>query len=141
MDADPGALPPINHPVNDPEVSKVPDASGRVHVLAAVKSAEVIVPIFGEPVTMDWGLIAIWSEPLVDEPKTAEPLVPNIVDKLVEGAVFILIPPVPAFMVVELEPFTFPIVTSPEEVPVLILVGKLEPSFKLITPPVEVNPD
>jgi len=141
MEGPPGALPPINHEAFTPvDKAIVPDASGRIHVLAAVKSAVVIVPVFEAATAVDCGRIDIRSEPAVEEAKTAEPVVPNVVVVLVAGAVFKIIPPVPALMVVEVAPVVFPIVTSPVEVPVFIFVAKLEPLFKLTVPPVEVKP-
>ena len=135
------ALPPSVQPEKEPDVSMVPVASGRVHVLAAVRSADVIVPVCGATTPVDCGRIAIWSELAVEEAKTAEPIVPSVLVISVAGAVFIIKPPVPASMVVELAPEVFPIVTFPVEVPVLILVAKLELAFKSTVAPVEVIPD
>jgi hypothetical protein len=73
------ALPPSNHPENEPEVSKVPDTSGNVHVLAAVRSADVMVPVNVLVFTDDCGCIANLSELAVEEAKTDEPVVPKVV--------------------------------------------------------------
>jgi len=126
MAAAPGALPPSNHPLNDPDVSKVPDASGRVHVLAAVMLAEVSVPVYAVPFP-GAGRIANLSELAVEEAKTAEPVVPRLVVKLVAGAVFNIIPPVPDEMFIEVVPV---------ELPSVIALAKASvPKFK---PPVPV---
>jgi len=107
MAAAPGALPPINHPVNDPEVNKVPDELGSVQVTLPVRFAEVSVPVYAVPLP-GAGRIANLSELAVEEAKTAEPVVPIVVVTLVAGAVLILIPPVPELMFIEVAPVELP---------------------------------
>ena len=104
----PGVLPTKSHPVEVPVVSIVPEASGNVHVLAAVKSADVIAPVNVAVFIVDCGRIAILSELAVEEAKTAEPVVPKVVVSLVAAPVFKLIPPVPEVIVVEVTPVALP---------------------------------
>ena len=108
IDAPAGALPPSAHPVNEPEVSNVPDTSGNDQVRAAVRSKEVIVPVNELVFMVDCGSIAILSEFAVVDENTAEPVVPRLVVVFVAGAVFKVIPPVPDVMVAEVAPVALP---------------------------------
>jgi len=57
----------------------VASASGKVHVLAAVKSADVIVPVKGLIAVVLWGFIAIESELAVLDENSAEFVVERVV--------------------------------------------------------------
>src|SRR5208283_4297129 len=112
MEAAPGLFPPTSHAAPAPEVNAtVPVASGKVHVLAAERFAEVIVPMEVAPLP-GAGKIAILSELAVDDPKTAEPVVPMVVVTLVAAPVLKTSPPVPALMAVEAAPKPEPTVTT-----------------------------
>ena len=104
----------------------MPDASGNVHVLAAVRSADVNVPVNCAPTPADCGRIAILSEFAVEEAKTAEPVVPKVVVSLVAAAVFKLIPPVPEVMVAEVAPVALP--------RVIVLAAASVPKFNAPVP-------
>ncbi len=62
--------------------------------------------------------MAILSELAVEDPKTAKPVVPNVVVSLVAAPVLKLSPPVPALIVVALANAAPPIVTKFEPAPV-----------------------
>jgi len=79
----PGAFPPSCQPVE--VVESVPEVSGKVHVRAAVKSAEVIVPVKAAPVAVLCGLIARLSAPEVVELNIAAPVVVSVVEKAPEA--------------------------------------------------------
>lgn len=71
-----------------PETQTVPVISGRVQVLAAVKSAGVIVPPKPAVVTVDCGLIEIESDPEVVEAKEAELDVVRVVENAPDDWVY-----------------------------------------------------
>ena len=90
----------------------VPLASGKVYVLAAVKSAEVSVPVNEAVVVVDCGCIAILSEPLVEDAITALPVVPSVTVAGVAAPVTNTMPPVPELIVADAAPVVEPTVTT-----------------------------
>jgi len=129
------------------ETATVPEASGKVQVRAAVRSAEVIVPVKDAVAVVVCGLMAIVSVFAVVELKVALFVVDKVTACVPEACVKPVSPEMApaedmAQLVVEtatvFEPP--PIATAPVVVPVPILTGKLDEAFRFTAAPVTVAP-
>jgi len=129
------------------ETATVPEASGNVQVLPAVRSAEVIVPVKDAVAVVVCGLIAIVSVLAVVELKVAELVVERVTLCVPDTCVKPVRPEMApaedmAQLVVEMATVFAPppIATAPVEVPVPMLTPLLDEAFKLIAAPEIVAP-
>ena len=124
------------------ETATVPVASGKVQVRAAVKSAEVIVPVKEAVAVVVCGFMAIVSVLAVVEAKVALLVVVRVTPCVPDDCVKPVRPEmapaeetsqevVSMARVLELPP----IATAPVEPPVAMFTAKLEPAFRLIAAP------
>ena len=129
------------------ETATVPEASGNVQVLPAVRSAEVIVPVKDAVAVVVCGLIAIVSVLAVVELKVALFVVDKVTLCVPEACVKPVRPEMApaedmAQLVVEMATVSAPppIATAAFVVPVPMLTPKLDEAFKLIAAPEIVAP-